>query len=134
MGLDYGRKTGVRLESKAFCPRGIEIAGPSRDDSNDRLVGLAADEGDGLVAGDGPQSLDLLPDGDAHARQAERTASAQEREIELRRAQQELDRRAGRGVPMTNVVADRQDRLLAGERLADDAGEKPRGRFVRQAG
>src|ERR1700722_19748023 len=133
MGLDYGGKIGVCLKSKAFCPRGIEVTGPSRDDSDNRLVRLTAYEGDGLVAGDGPQSLDLLPDGDAHAGQAERTASAHERQIHLRRAQQEPDRRAGRGVPMPDVLTDRQDRLLAGERLADDAREKSGSCFVWQA-
>src|ERR1700722_9518652 len=133
MGIDYGGKTGVRLKSKAFCPRRIEIARPSRDDPDDRLIGLAADEGDGLVAGDGAQGLDLLPDGDAHARQIERAASAQEREIELRRPQQELDRGSRRGVPMTDVLADRQDCLLARQRLADDAGKEPGSGLVGQA-
>src|SRR3984885_14493100 len=134
MGIDYGGKIGVRLKSKAFCPRRIEIARPSGDDPDDRLIGLAADEGDGLVARDGAQGLDLLPDGDADARQIERAARAQEREIELRRPQQELDRSARGGVPMTDVLADRQDCFLAGERLADDAGEEPGSRLVGQAG
>src|ERR1700722_12357612 len=35
---------------------------------------------------------------------------------------------------MTNILADWQDRLLAGQGLADDAGEKPGSRLVGQAG
>src|ERR1700722_9519545 len=134
MGIDYGGKIGVRLKSKAFCPRRIEIARPSRDDPDDRLIGIAADEGDGLVAGDGAQRLDLLPNGDAHAGQIERAASAQEREIELRRPQEELDRGSRRGVPMTDVLADRKDGFLARQGLADDAGEEPGSRLVGQSG
>src|ERR1700723_3139959 len=134
MGIDYGGKTGVRLKSKAFCPRWVEITRPSRDDTDDRLIRLAADEGDGLVAGDGAQSLDLLPDRDAHAGQIERAASAQEREVEFGCPQQELDRGSGRGVPVTNVLADRQDRLLACEGLANNAGEESGSRLVGQAG
>src|SRR6516162_4722348 len=37
--------------------------------------------------------------------------------------QEEADRRARRRVPVPHVLGDRQDRLLAGERLAQDVGE-----------
>src|ERR1700734_3798506 len=41
---------------------------------------------------------------------------------------------AGRGVPVADLVADRQDRLLACEGLADDAGKEPGGGLVGRSG
>ena len=43
---------------------------------------------------------------------------------------EEADRRARAGVGMAHAVGDRQHRLLAGQRLADDAGEKAGRRLV----
>src|ERR1700733_15928405 len=120
MRIDYGRKIGVGAKSEAFCPRRIEIARPAGDDSGDGLVRLAADKGDGLVACNRAQSLDLLADGDAPAGQIERAAGPEERGGEFGRAREELNCGAGRGVPMTDIFADRQNRLLTGQRLADD--------------
>ena len=44
----------------------------------------------------------------------------------------ELDRRPGRSVPVADGVVHWQNRLLAVERLADDAGEEPGRRLVGQ--
>ena len=62
---------------------------------------------------------------------AEVAARAELRGIELRRMKQEADRRARRGEPVAHALGHRQHRLLAGERLADDAGEEARRRLVR---
>src|SRR5579872_940855 len=134
IGVDYSRKIGVGAKPEALCPRRVEISRPAGDDFGDRLIGLPTDEGDGLLARDGAQSLDLLADRHADARQSERPAGADEGKIELRSPQQELDRRPGRGVPVADLLVDRQDRLLARKRLADDAGEKAGGRLVGRAG
>src|ERR1700722_9520853 len=58
MRIDYGRKIGVGAKSEAFCPRRIEITGPSRHNSDDRLVRLAADKADRLLPSNGAQRLD----------------------------------------------------------------------------
>ena len=52
----------------------------------------------------------------------------------LGRVDEEVDRRARAGVPVADVLRDRQHRLVPGERLADDAGEEAGGRLVRLAG
>ena len=47
---------------------------------------------------------------------------------------EKADRRARARMRMQHAFGDRQDRLLAGERLADDAGKETRRRLVRLAG
>ena len=77
--------------------------------------------------------LDLLADGGADARHAEVAPRAELRGVEARGVQQEADRGARRSEPVAHGFRHRQHRFLAGERLADDAGEEARRRLVRLA-
>src|SRR5215470_9944987 len=55
----------------------IESMGPAVDDANHQRIGLAANAGRDLVAGDSPQGRNLLLDGARHARHGEVDARAE---------------------------------------------------------
>ncbi len=114
-------------------PRGIEIARPSRDDADDRLVRLMPDPRHHLVAGNPPERRDLLADRHRQARQGHRPARPDGGKIERRRMHQETNRRARAGMPMADILAHRQDRLVTRQGFADDVGKEARGRLVRLA-
>ena len=112
---------------------GLEAVRPAGDDAHDQFVRLAADARRDLVAGDPAQRLDLLGDGAAHAGHGQVDARLDLVARQPRGVNEEADRRARAGVGVHHRVGDRQLRLLAVERLADDAGEEARRGLVRLA-
>ena len=71
----------TRIGDKAdgLGPRGVEVSRPSGDNASDGLVGLLADQPDGLFAGDAAQRLYLLRDRRRQARCGDRAPLAQDR-------------------------------------------------------
>src|SRR6185437_7880480 len=121
------------LEAERHGPPGVETARPAGDDALDQRIGLAADARGDLVAGDALQGRDLLADRDRDARHGQVDAVAELLPRQPYGVEEEPDRRTRAGVPVHHTLRHRQDRLLPGERLADDAGEETRGRLVRLA-
>ena len=113
---------------------GLEAVRPAGDDAHDQLVRLAADARRDLVAGDPAQRLDLLGDRAAHAGHGQVDARLDLVPREARGMNEESDCRARAGVGVHHGVGDGKLRLLAVERLADDAGEEAGGGLVRLAG
>ena len=66
-----------RDESEFARPPGLEAVRPAVDDAHHQRIGLAADAGGDLVAGDPPQRFDLLGDGAGHAGHGEVDAGAE---------------------------------------------------------
>ncbi len=104
----------VRLgpEAERQCPLRVEIARPASDDLDDDGVRLAADERDGLLAGDAAKRRDLSPTvterpGMVRLRLAPRPDVS--RPAACRR---NCDGGARARDPMPHVVRHRQDRFL----------------------
>src|SRR5580704_17253867 len=110
-------ETRFRHEAERRGAVGFESGRPAGDDSCDRLVGLAADETDRAFASRAAKRLNLLADRRRNARQRQVSSGAEPREVERGGMQEEADRRARRGVPMSHALVDRKDRLAAAERL-----------------
>ena len=134
--MDADNVLETRLGTKAEFdpPFGRKVAGPAGNYLHDCRVGFAADAAAGRLAGDLAKGLDLLSHGAGNAGKGHIPAAAEKCRIEGRGMDEELNRRPGAGVPMPHVVRHWQDRLLTGERFADDAGEKARCREVRLSG
>src|SRR3954452_16983720 len=111
---------------KAKAPRaaGVEIARPAVDNADDERVRLAFDPRRHLVARYPLQGGDLLADGRGKTRHGEVAPRPGSRAVHGRGMDQEADRGARRGMPVTDVLGYRQHRLLAGEWLAQDIGEE----------
>ena len=112
----------------------VEVARPAGDDPHDRLVGLAPD----------PRERPRHPRHDATPRSARRRSPTHRASSDNGRSPsaslsivaactRKLDRRPGRGEPVTHLVGHRQHRFLAVQRLANDVGEEARRRPVRLA-
>src|SRR5690242_437725 len=99
----------------------IETACPARDDAFHQRVLDAADACGDLVPRDAAERLDLFANGAADARHAEVDAVAELFTREFRGMDEEADGRARAGVPVPHAFVHRQQRLLAGQGLADDA-------------
>src|SRR5262245_56691304 len=112
------------LESKRPGPCRVEVARPSLHNAGDDWIGRVPDPRCNAIAGDAAQRGDLLGDRDRQPRHREIAAAADAAGVDCCGVDQEADRRARRGVPVAYVLADRQQRPLTIERLADDAGEE----------
>ena len=99
----------------ASARRRIEPARPAGDDAGDQRIGLAADAGGDLVAGDPAQRGDLLGHGAADARHGEIDARPELRRVEPRGMNEKAHRRARARMPMQHAVGDRQHGLFAGQ-------------------
>ena len=93
---------------------GIEPARPAGDDPRHQRVGLAADAGRNLVAGDAAQRGDLLGHRAAHAGHGEVDAGAELFAVDAGGVNEKSDRGARARMPMQHAVLDRQHGLLAG--------------------
>src|SRR5262245_6117898 len=133
MGANDLLERALRLEAElARAPR-LDALRPARDNACDEIVVLAADAPRDPLAGDALERRDLLRHRAAHARHRETDARSERVARQRRRVQEEPHRGARAGVRVHDRLGDRQYRLLAGERLANDAGEEARGCLVRLA-
>ena len=77
MDADDVFKAVFGLEAQGEGAFGIKIAGPTGNDFDDRFVGLAADEFDGIIARHLAERLDLFGYRAGKTRQGERASIAQ---------------------------------------------------------
>src|SRR5215472_12940874 len=113
-----------RRETELPRPSGVEIAWPSGDDTRDERIALAPDARGDLVSGHALERGDLFADGCRQTRHGEVSARADRGRVHGPGMNEETDGRTRRGVPVPHLFRHRQDRFLAGKRLAQDAGEK----------
>src|SRR5215211_6265602 len=123
-------KAGLGTEAQTFSAARIKAAGPSLDETDDIRVEFMTDSGNGPLAGNAPKRIDLLTHSHRHARHRQVAPRTDLGCIDGRRMHKEIDGGPRRGMGMTNIHRDRQDRLLTVQRFADDAREKARSRLI----
>lgn len=132
-GADSLLEAFIGGEAQLLRPRGVELARPTGDDAVDGGVRLESHPcGDG-VTGHRAQRFEHLPHAHADAGQVERAQRAERRSGQRGGVDEVAHHRGRAGEPQRQLGVYRAHRLLAVQRLADDAAGKRRGRLVRLA-
>jgi hypothetical protein len=108
-------------KAEAFGAASIEAAWPALDDPHDVRIGFVSNSRDIAFPGYTPQSIDLLRNGDRHARHGQIAPGADLSRIKRCRMHQEAYRRARRCMGMAHIHRHGQNDLLAVQGLPDDA-------------
>src|SRR5215831_8308299 len=118
------------LEAERARAARLDALRPARDDARDQRVLGATNARGNALAGDAPQRRDLLGDGAAHARHGKIDAGSERLARKARGVNEEAHRGARACMGVHHRFRHRQHGFEARERLADDAGEESRRRFV----